>query len=93
MCHHNTLTGLLGGLVILWFAAWIVGCATEPHSVQEQDYESADARQVLVDRFNAERRRCQARGGHMVFIMGAGGKLDRRTMEMAYCETRQGVFY
>ena len=93
MCYHNTLTGLLGKLALLWCTAAFVGCATEPSSVHEQDYDRVDAGQALVDRFNIEKRRCRARGGRMVLIMEAGGKIDRRTMELAYCETGQGVFF
>lgn len=69
----------------------LVGCATESPDAQKQtyaDYQRADEMQMLVEKFQAERRLCRQSGGHMVMVMGGGGKVDRRSMETAYCERR-----
>ncbi|MDH3266670.1 MAG: hypothetical protein OEM25_06870 [Gammaproteobacteria bacterium] len=86
MSVRMTMTSLLGGLAVF-------GCATEPLSVQERDYQRADAAQTLVERFDAKTQRCRQSGGHMVLIMGNTKKIDRRMMVTAYCETRSGVLY
>jgi hypothetical protein len=82
----------LFGSVLPWYTVALLGCATEQTSDQVQlKYQVADAEQAVVERFKAEQRRCWQRGGHMVLIMSGGGKIDRGTMESAYCEIGSGA--
>ena len=89
----------LSSLAAVFLGSTLSGCAStmDPLAIEQAEYERKDAEIVLAEKFHARVNRCRLSGGYMVLPMGGGGRIDRSTMEKAYCDKNwrglKGVIY
>ena len=82
----------LSSLAAVFLGSTLSGCAStmDPLAIEQAEI-------VLAEKFHARVNRCRLSGGYMVLPMGGGGRIDRSTMEKAYCDKNwrglKGVLY